>query len=33
VRDGKPMTLKVTIKEQPEDFGSRTPTPRTPRDR
>jgi serine protease Do len=33
VRDGKPMTLKVTIEEQPEDFGSARTTPRTSRDK
>lgn len=33
VRGGKAMTLKVTIEEQPQDFGTtRVPTPRTPKD-
>jgi serine protease Do len=32
MRDGKPLTLKVTIEEQPQDFGSaRVPSPKAPR--
>jgi serine protease Do len=32
VRDGKPLTLKVAIEEQPQSLGStRVPAPRTPR--
>ena len=32
VRDGKPLSLQVTVEEQPQDFGSaRAPAPRAPR--
>ena len=32
LRDGKPQTLKVTIEEQPQEFGTaRVPLPRAPR--
>jgi serine protease Do len=32
IRDGKEMTVKVTIEEQPQEFGaSRVPLPRAPR--
>jgi serine protease Do len=33
VRDGKPLSLEVTVEEQPQTFGtSRVPVPRMPRD-
>lgn len=32
IRDGKPMTVQVTIEEQPQEFGTaRVPVPRAPR--
>jgi serine protease Do len=32
IRDGKPLTVKVTIDEQPQDFGAlRVPAPKAPR--